>query len=195
MTKKILLEVGILLLFTVSAIAGPFGLSMGMKKSDFKGGLKEITPYIYIVNSVPKTHSAFDSYVVIIGPTCGLSKIKAIGKEIKTSSYGVELKRKFDAMEAKLKKTYGKNERIDFLRSGSIWDKPRDWMPGIIKKERVLIAAWDKNTGSTLKGDLENIALGVAGKSSSKGFIVLEYSFTNHNACKAEIAALEDGSL
>ncbi len=195
MTKKILIGVAILAIFSETAIAGPFGLSMGMKKSDFKGKLKEVAPYKYTTNAIPKKHSAFETYVVQIGPKSGLCYIKAIGKDISTNTYGVEVKSAFDNMEAKLSKPYGKNKKVDFLRYESIWDEPKDYMPALIKGERILAALWGTEHGSKLKGNLKSVALVAKGASRSKGYLAIEYSFTNEEACDAEIAATEDGAL
>lgn len=195
MTKKILIGLAILAILSETAIAGPFGLSMGMNKSDFKGKLKEIAPHKYTTNTVPKKHSAFETYVVKISPKSGLCYIKAIGKDISTNTYGVEVKSAFDSMESKLKKSYGKNKRVDFLRYESIWDEPKDYMPALIKGERILVSVWNKEEGSTLKGNLKDVALGASGSSRSKGYLSIDYSFTNQEACDAEIAATEDGAL
>jgi len=195
MTKNIIALVAASIFISGAAMAGPFGLSMGMKKSEFKGKLKEVAPYKYQTSTVPKKHSSFESYVVKIGPKSGLCYIKAIGKDISTNTYGVEVKSAFDNMELKLKKSYGNNKRVDHLRYESIWDEPKDWMPGLIKGERLLFALWNKEEGSTLKGNLKDVALGASGTSRSKGYLAIDYSFMNKDACDAEVAATEDGAL
>ncbi len=174
---------------------GPFGLKMGLRKSDFKGELKEVAPYKYVTNTLSKKHSSFIKYVVQIGPKSGLCWIKAIGKDIVTNSYGIEVKSAFKTMESKLKKSYGNNKRHDFLQYGSIWDEPKDWMTGLTKGERILAAIWDKQDGSTLKGNLKDVALAAEGMSREEGYLTIDYSFTNKDACKDEMAATEDGAL
>lgn len=195
MSKKFLVGIAIFPMLVGTVMAGPFGLTMGMKKSDFEGEMKEVSPFKYIVSTVPKKHSAFDLYVVKIGPESGLCYIKAVGKEISTSTYGTELESAFDNLESKFKKAYGKNTRVDTLRYESIWDEPKDWMPGLMKGERILGAVWDKDVGSSLKDDIVDINMAANGLSYSKGIIVVDYSFTNNDACDAEIAATEDGAL
>jgi hypothetical protein len=177
------------------AQAGPFGLSMGMKISDFKGTLKEIRPFIYQTTDVPKKHSAFAYYILRFGPKCGLYYIKAIGSDISTNAYGKEVSEAFDGMEEKLKSVYGPNKRVDYLAKDSIWTEPRDWMSGLVKGDRVLSAMWRKEDGSQLKDDLETVYLGARGANRSTGYIVVEYYFSNQEKCAAEISAVEDGAL
>ena len=187
-----------LIIFSMScgtALAGPFGLSMGMKKSDFKGELKEIAPHKYQTNTVPKKHSAFEAYVVQIGPKSGLCYIKAIGKDIRTNTYGSEVKSAFEEMESKLKSAYGDNKKLDFLRYESIWNEPKDWMPGLIKGERILAAFWNVKEGSKLTDNLTDIALAASGTNRETGYLAIDYTFSNKEACDAEIAAMEDGAL
>lgn len=174
---------------------GPFGLWMGMFISDFDAPLEEIAPCKFMVPVVPKPHSAFERYVCQISPQSGLSWIKAIGKTIATSSYGVELKSAFDAMEQKLAATYGRQKKFDFLMHESIWNEPRDWMQAILNKERVLISEWNKDTGASLADSLTSVALVLGVFDTSSGYIAIEYSFENAAQAEAEIAAMEDDAL
>ena len=128
------------ILVVTEAMAGPFGLEKGMSLKDIGGKPEKVGHGIYKLSSVPKPHSAFEAYVVRISPKGGLYWIKAIGKDIATSTYGVELKSAFNEMEEKLGATYGKHKTMDFLMPGSIWNEPNDWMMGLIKKERILAA-------------------------------------------------------
>ena len=188
----------VLLLFALAvkpAIAGPFGLYMGMQPSDFKGKLEEIKPHIYKTRDVPKKHSAFEYYILRFGPKSGLYYIKAVGSDISTNSYGREVLDVFNAMEAKLKEIYGNNKRLDFLSKGSIWTEPRDWMPGLVKNDRVLTSLWSEEDGSELKDDLKTVCLAARGASRSIGFIVIEYLFKNQQQCEAEIEAAENDAL
>lgn len=174
---------------------GPFGLWAGMRSSDFEQTLEKIGQYKFKVMAVPKPHSAFDMYAVQVTPSAGLSWIKALGKSIDTSGYGLELKEAFDAMEHKLSSTYGKCSRSDFLFQDSIWHEPRDWMQSLISKERVLVSEWSAKTGASLTDSLSAIHLVLGVYDISSGCIAIEYSFDNYEAAMAEIAALEDDAL
>jgi len=183
------------LFLSSSAIAGPFGLEMGMSLKEIGGTPENIAYGKYKLTSVPKPHSAFEFYVIQVAPNSGLCWIKAIGKDIATSSYGLELKSEFSEMEKKLEGTYGKHKIMDFLMPGSIWNEPNEWMMGLIKKERVLMALWDKKEGSALPANLETVALIASPSSRDKGYISIEYLFANEESCNAELAAQEDDAL
>jgi len=183
------------ILFVTEAMAGPFGLEKGMSLKEIGGKSEKIGHGVYKLSSVPKPHSAFEAYIVKVAPKGGLCWIKAIGKDIATSSYGIDLISAFSEMEEKLGATYGKHETMDFLMPGSIWNEPNEWMMGLIKKERVLAALWEKSEGSSLPSDIEQIGLIASSISCDKGYIAIEYSFTNKEACEAELAAQEDDAL
>ena len=174
---------------------GPFGLWMGMRSSDFEQPLNEIAPCKFQAPVVPKPHSAFERYIVQVSPHAGLSWIKAIGKTIETSGYGIELKLAFDSMEQKLAATYGRQEKHDFLMHESIWSEPREWMQSVLSKERILMSQWSKETGASLVDSLSSVALVMGVYDTSTGYIAIEYSFENSAKAEAEIAALEDDAL
>lgn len=106
--------------------SGPFGLWMGMTANDFSPPLGERSSCKYWAPEVPKPHSAFSHYLFVITPTRGLSYIKAVGRDISTSGYGIEVQSAFEGIEAKLANAYGKSKKIDLLMHDSIWNEPRD---------------------------------------------------------------------
>lgn len=192
---RILLVTVFAVLFAQYTIAGPFGLSMGMTIKDIDSKAQKVAPNVYLTKEVPKPHSAFDEYVVKIGPKNGLCWIKAIGADISTSSYGIELKSAFDEMAGKLKKAYGKGEITGMLLPGSIWDAPNEFMMAMIKQERFLMAIWQKEKGSKLEDGLSEIGLIASASGRENGYLSLEYSFSNKEACNKEIDELEDDAL
>ncbi|CUA85264.1 hypothetical protein Ga0061064_1174 [Pseudidiomarina woesei] len=111
--------------------------------------------------------------------------VRGIGKTINSSNHGIQLKSAFEELSDALDKLYGTSEKTDLLLPGSIWDEPEDWMTGLAKEERYLFNQWE-GAGKGLKHDLESIALAAKALSSSKGYLVLEYSFSNYDACKQE---------
>ena len=135
----------VFILFAQAAIAGPFGLNMGMTIKQIDANAKQVEPGIFITTEVPKPHSGFETYAVKVGSTSGLCWIKAIGKDVSTSVYGFELKLEFKEMEQKLTKAYGKGEETDLLMPGSIWSEPKDFMAAMAKKERFLMTIWKNN--------------------------------------------------
>lgn len=185
----------ILMLNANAAIAGPFGLGMGMTIKQIDPKAKELAPGKFATTKVPKPHSAFEQYVLQVGNKNGLCWIKAVGKNISTSSYGIELKSAFMSMNEKLTKAYGKGETTDLLLSGSIWKEPNEFMMAMMKKERFLIAVWNKEKGSKLEGNLKQVGLIASPDGLSKAYLSVEYYFSNDEECNKEIAAQEDGAL
>jgi len=174
---------------------GPFGLWRGMSTHEFEGNMEQIGPFKFKIESPPKPHSAFEFYVLQISPGAGLSWVKAVGTTIATSGFGTELQAAFESMEAKLINAYGRNSKIDLLRTGSIWNEPREWMQALQKRERLLGATWDQETGAKLSDSLSAIYLGATAVDTEAGYIVIEYSFDNIAQAEAEIAAAEDDAL
>jgi len=183
-----------ILLISVSLNAGQFGLKMGMKLNQIDKHARKISDTLYEVK-VPKPHSLFESYIVQISPTKGLYWIKAIGKDIDTSVYGTELKSSFDNLEQKLLKIYGKNKRLDFLSHDSIWSEPKDWMMGLLKKERTLASYWSKETKFKKIDNLKEVIISANPINGNKGYISLEYYYSIYDECKKEESAKEDNSL
>ena len=179
----------------ISTANGPFGLAQGMTLAQIGGKPEKIAPGKWRLASVPKPHSAFDEYIVQIGPTSGLCWIKGIGKTIKTSAYGSEVRGHFTDLKERLSTNYGKSKDIDRLLSGSIWNDPRDWMMALLKKERLLLSVWDHESGATLNSDLKSVGLVASALGTEEAFISVEYSFSNEDKCEAEIKKEEDGAL
>ena len=177
------------------AYAGPFGLSMGMKKSQIKGLEATGTPFMYTATSVPTPSSQFKTYVMQVGDKNGLCMIKALSDTISTNRYGLALKSKFNLLNEALAKKYGKHKTQDFLMSGSIWNEPEDFMAGLTKDERYLRTYWDAEEQSTLSGNLKAIMLVASGLGHEKGVVYIQYEFENSEKCDAERKALDAGAL
>lgn len=194
--KKQFLVFFLLFVCGSALFAGPFGLEKGMSFNEIKkacGGKEpvKVDEGIYYVEP-PKQHPLFDKYVAFIDEKEGLHFLKGIGKDITTSGYGFDLKNNFEDLEKSVSKTYGKDYKLDVLLPGSIWDEPKDFMMSLLKEERALMAEWSKDYGSTIPDDIESICIAAYAVNSSTGYLVIEYSFTNHNSIKARKTAEED---
>jgi len=177
------------------AQAGPFGLSMGMQKSQIEGLESTGTPFTYETSSVPTPSSQFETYVMQIGDKNGLCVVKAISQTISTNRYGVALKERFSSLKEALSNKYGSHKTQDFLMSGSIWDEPEDFMTGLTKNERYLRAYWDAEEKSDLTDNLKAIVLVAAGLGSEKGAVYIQYEFENSEECDQEREALDADAL
>lgn len=170
---------------------GPFGLEQGLSRADVELMIGENLRLMngshnsYLSTHVPEPHKAFDNYVLVISETTGLCMVRGIGKNITTSSHGIQLKSNFEDLDKVLSKLYGPSEKTDWLLPGSIWKQPEDWMMGLVKEERFLFAQWP-GAEQDLKYNIESIALAAKALNSGAGYLILEYSFSNYDTCKQE---------
>jgi len=121
---------------------------------------------------------------VLFTEKTGVCKVMATGVTVNASVYGDELQSEFESVRTSLQGRYGAGELQDFLRPGSIWDEPRDWMMGLYKKERVLAALW---SGPSLPSDIAAIGLQTRALGPGEGWLSLTYEFSNFEQCQAEI--------
>ena len=180
-----------------SAVYGaPFGLTMGMQLDDFDViELSEIGSNEYIANSLPRNHSAFESYVLKIHPVTGLCQIRAIGKNIESSSHGTELVSAFENLRGQIVSAYGASNLVSFLRSGSIWDEPEDYMRAIERKERVFQAIWENEDGSIIGNEVVEVILEARASSSRIGYVIVQYRLQNETDCAQLQSEDESGVL
>ena len=195
--RTIFILISVILSTTVTLFSqpGPFGLRMGMTLDQVKNltgkNPEMLEDNVYKVIP-PDTHNMFIEYRVRISPTYGIVWIYAESKEIETDDDGTQLKNAFNDLVSSIERTYGKYKRIDFLLSGSIWDEPNDFMMGLAKQERYLIAIWEKEHDSTLPDDIKSIGVIATATSSSKGYISIEYYSPNEEKVAAEKKEKQD---
>jgi hypothetical protein len=182
----------LLSLITFSLYAGPFGLEKGMSMEQVKlvcdGREPEALSDDQYIIFPQKTHPYFVTYIAWISETEGLYYLKAIGSDLETSKYGTSLKAKFESIEQSLSKTYGMPSRIDELHSESFWVKPDDWMFALAQGDRYFFDVWEKDNESSLPETITAILLCAEAKSTTCGFITLEYEFENYE----RVQKLED---
>ena len=194
--KRILLSAALLLSLS-TALAGPLGLDMGQSLDALSKQmqLKKEREFVYSTSSTPKPHPDFETYNLIVTPEHGLCKLGAISKTFETSAYGEALKSKFNDIESALTEKYGKGSRMDFLKSGSIWNEPRDWMMGLRKDERVLTSYWKSEGDKQLPDNVQVVMLEAKALSGNSGWISLHYEFTNASACLDSMKKKRGSSL
>lgn len=186
---------GIVLLgLSCAATAGPFGLEMGMPLAKIGGNPKHHPNGMYAITTVPKPHSAFESYFVQVAPKAGLCFAKGIGHDIETDDGGA-VRAAFNDMAAKLTTLYGKPMKIDELQAGSTNTGEDAWMPALVAKERILTFIWDADSGANLPSDLRMVGLVATAVAPEKGYIVVEYGFANEPECEEELKSVEDDAL
>jgi len=194
--KKTMVFFLVFLVIIVSITEGQsFGIKMGLtlqqlKAMGFNPILKTGDTYRYFI-TVPQPHPLFDPYIVDISPTYGVYVILATSKFIASSSYGTELKSKFDEIKNQIARSYGKSEDYDFLEVGSIWNEDKDWMMSLYKKERNFDSMWDKESGADLPNDIDGIWLSANATPSLQGYLRLQYESIYVDEADAEINAAQ----
>lgn len=181
--------------FSINCFAGPFGIEMGMTLEETQiatsGKIKYDKEDRYTIIP-PKPHKSFETYLVRISAQYGVYLIKAIGADISTSRYGEAVVTEFSKIEESLKRAYGNFSKLDFLKSGSYWDEPEDFMMGLLRKERVLTSYWEASYDSNLPDNISDIILVAHALSADKGYINLEYYSNNYDKAISEKEGEED---
>jgi len=180
------------------AIAQPFGIKMGMTLDDLiamgcNPKVLSNNPHWYFITP-PKPHPSFDRYSVEISKNYGVIAIVANSKDIKTSVYGEGVKDEFDKIKNQVSISYGQSKDFDFLKAGSIWDEPKDWMMALKQGERALGAFWTREFGSILPDDISIIGLRAEALDTSTGYLILRYESADFTKANTEIEA-EQGSV
>lgn len=180
----------ILLLISIDALAGPFGLEKGMSLKQLSKIMKVKNvnnTYTYRTNKVPKPYNDVESYQLYISPREGLCGIRAISKTINTSAYGDDLLYKFNKVEAALISKYGASDSYDYLKEDSIWKEPNEWTMSLLQKERVLSAYWsvpeEEEDEYELIDNLYKIKLEAYALSPNKTYYDIYYYFSNYKEC------------
>lgn len=134
----------------------------------------------------PKPHPLFDDYRLLFSPKHGLVKMYGLSRNISTSPYGDVLKEQFAKVRDQIKPTYGKYEEFDFLKTGSIWNEPRDWMMGLLKQERTLACFWNHETGANLDAFIVEVRLEAHALEKNAGVLTLQYEFVGFKEYEAK---------
>jgi len=197
MYKKALLIAVITVFFLSNLYAGPFGIEFGMSENEVLkvSTLDEKGDNGYIWIKPFKKSTLFSLYAVILAQSTGVFEIRALGNTISTSNYGDEIRAEFSKVKNMIVKNYGEpTSDYDYLKSGSIWNEPRDWMKGIQKNERVYKSYWIKSKGALLPDNMDAISLTIRTISDdeSKAYIVLSYQSINWDQGVNEISDSEN---
>jgi hypothetical protein len=159
--------------------SGPFGLRRGMTQAQViqimgTDSVRQMDSETLRLRTVPKPHSAFEYYSLLFSPKDGLLKIVAYGNEITTNVFGEAVHRSFIDIRDAVSQTYGQPvNTLDYVKDGSIWKEPEDWMMGLLKDERMLMSGWVK----ALPNGIHDIYLEAKALSREKGFLILGYEF------------------
>ena len=175
----LMLQVVLVALVPVEPGAEIFGLKRGMSLREIRalkfGEMEKVKAGdahdIWMVKK-PRVPKGTDNVYFLIAPDKGLLKV-VFYWVIETNSFGDAVKSKFRELKGVLSAKYGEGETYDYLKSGSIWKRPQDWMMGLLEKERTLI--WTSDNPS--KNELETILLEAIGYKTKTAELSLGYEF------------------
>ncbi len=177
----------VFLVVNTTCAAEPFGFNIDKHPKNYEYCKKaKKQRYWWNCNSASRPHSAFEIYFLQYVGGVGICVIKGIGKVIKNDAYGTSTISTIDKLHDQLAKKYGTGKKHDFLRSGSIWNDPRDWMMGIRKRERTYAYSWWPKYGFQPVGNVKSLV--VAAKAiRSGGYAVVEFNLATKVKCDKKI--------
>jgi hypothetical protein len=185
----------LLLLLPGVALAGQFGLEMGMTLEQLKKVCsleKTPVPNYYSTAKVPSPDPLFKGgYRLRVDPDYGLVEVAAYTEEIKTDIDGTELKKAFHDIEGKLEKRFGKgkfSDYIDFLFTD--WTEKDPWMMSLADGGRIFRTDWKSSDKKPVPNGISNVHLQGIGRDEGHGILVLTY--VGNNSFLADAPALKE---
>ncbi|MFT3916139.1 MAG: hypothetical protein QM704_19275 [Anaeromyxobacteraceae bacterium] len=190
------LAVALSLLIAGPAFAGPFGFQPGLTRAQVEAKVGKIeetdNPRVYRTKKAPTPLRGMEGYALLISKQYGLCKVMGIGRDVETSVYGTELESAYGELKQALIKKYGApSTSAEYLKSGSIWREPKDFMMGLKLQERQLWTAWTVLTDP----EVDAISLEAKAIDANTGYLNLSYEFTNFTECVAEKEKVDSDAL
>lgn len=179
--RKLVFYVGVLLLPT-AVNAQAFGVKMGSSVAQYNGRTVAGDKFRFRI-TVPVPNSEFESYVATSTPETGICQISGLGVTHESDEYGFATKAAFSGLKDALTARYGTSKNYDFIDTGALWNKPREWGWSVYKKERTLSSYWSADYGSSLPAGVSIIGLNTKAVSSSGPYVTLTYDFDNVDRC------------
>jgi hypothetical protein len=184
---KVATKAGLLMLtLVISTAAGAqdtdgthaFGFRKGATKAEVIAlvGREAVTKDegdMFVLSTAPEPNQEFESYILYVSRTTGVARVVGLTKNVSTNVFGDQLKALFMVVARRLVASYGEpDQKFDFVRPGSNFKEPQDWMRGLLKEERYLLDGWDLAEGVVISE--EAVAL-----ETDKGYLRVEFEFDN----------------
>lgn len=175
---------------TVQPPAAPFGFRMGMTLRELAAyGIRPVegAAGVYTLTRAPNPQAEFESYGAVVSPTRGLCKVVGVGRDVRTSEFGDQVRAEFNRLETLLTNKYGQGDRYDAVKDGSLWTEPQYWMMGLREGDRQLVTFWMTERGVDLPPNLSAIGLETKATTLNTAYLRLSYEFANFPDCRQEI--------
>ena len=158
-----------------AAMAGPFGLEMGMTLDEVTQACGGRAPVAiggdrYVVTP-DKANPLFAECIAWISESEGLCALRANGEDVLSNDSGDELAGEFSAMQKSLEELYGEAHLSDETSEG----------------QRVLQADWFPEGG-----DVEWLCL-VAEGTASSAYLFVQYTFSNYQSAQETSQQAQSG--
>lgn len=120
----------------------PFGIKLGSKlDNNIKG--KMLIKDKYVIKP-PKAISLFKNYSAYIDQNNDVIGVSAIGQTFKNDDYCSGAKNQYSNLKDIISKKYGQvSKEYEFLKSGALWDKSREFKMSLRKNERYHQSYWE----------------------------------------------------
>ncbi|MBB1492887.1 hypothetical protein H5395_15430 [Paracoccus sp. MC1854] len=173
--------VAILTLLAGGVSAAPFGINYEADTPE-KLGCESIKSNFYRCKTLPAMHPDMEYYVIQYEPTVGFCMIKGVGINISDNRFGYKTQALTDRVADQVKRKYGTPQKLDYLKTGSIWDEPEDWMMGIKIQERSYAYLWSPSP--PIEG-IEGIIVGAHALDAETGYVNVEFHTPRTDECDA----------
>lgn len=177
---------------SVEAADGPFGVAMGQKGDELVFDDDAGDGY-YVLRSVPRPHSHFESYIVMYHEGTGVCLFRAVGIDVATGADGTALKAEYELIAGLVSRAYGNYDHYEHLADGSSLDGDDNYMKAMAHGEMLLQASWDEESKAELKNDITEVLLWGKATDAETGYVLLQYRFANWAECADSIEAENDG--
>jgi hypothetical protein len=127
--------------------------------------------------------------VAVVAPDAGLCALLGRSRALSTAADGVGLRKSFADMEAELDGRYGPQLRTNIRFSRAAPGAEQTWMQGLLDGQRTLASAWAGTADAPLPQGLEQVTLTAVAEAEDRGALRIDYRFSNHGECTAELAA------
>lgn len=177
---------------SVEAADGPFGVAMGQKGDELVFD-EDVGDGYYVLRSVPRPHSHFESYIVMYHESTGVCLFQAVGIDVAAGADGAALKAEYELIAGLVSKAYGNYDHYEHLADGSSLDGNDNYMEAMAQGEMSLQASWDEESKAKLKNDITEVLLWGKATDAETGYVLLQYRFANWAECADRIEAENDG--
>jgi hypothetical protein len=172
---------------TSSAAKGPFGIKLGAPLETVGKTTKIEGPGVYVVDSPPKAHSAFETVAVVAFPETGICTVRAAGHTIDNDSGGIQIRTAVDQLAAALTLKYGEPESRDTCFGNDVECQSDFWMMTLRNNERAYGYVWEGAKPALQSAGLSFVGLMARATDGNSTYAIVEYQGTNTTACEQAV--------